>query len=83
MVCYIQIGLFSGDKLTNTVWHGEMAPYQDYKRFTSRFVSEFGFESCPDIRTLHKAITAPNERHAQSRMFDIHDKGPVSEFHAI
>ena len=59
-----------------TVWHGKMSPYQDYKAYTSRFVSEFGFESAPDLRTLHKAITNPSERHWQSLTFDAHDKGP-------
>lgn len=54
-----------------------MSPYQDYKNYTSRFISEFGFESCPSLRTLHHAITTPSERHAQSRIFDIHDKGPA------
>ena len=53
-----------------------MSPYQDYKAYTSRFVSEFGFESPPDLRTLHKAITVPSERHWQSLTFDAHDKGP-------
>lgn len=53
-----------------------MAPYQQYKDYTSRFISEFGFESAPDLRTLHKAISNPKERHSQSRTFDIHDKGP-------
>lgn len=53
-----------------------MSPYQDYKAYTSRFVSEFGFESAPDLRTLHKAITKPSERHWQSLTFDAHDKGP-------
>jgi beta-mannosidase len=53
-----------------------MHPYQDYKKFTARFISEFGFESPPDIRTINKAITDPRERHSQSRTFDAHDKGP-------
>lgn len=53
-----------------------MSPYQDYKNFASRFISEFGFESCPSLRTLHRGITNPSERHAQSLTFDIHDKGP-------
>ncbi|KAL3420862.1 glycoside hydrolase family 2 protein [Phlyctema vagabunda] len=65
-----------GDTHIWNVWHGQMSPYQDYKSYTSRFVSEFGFESAPDIRTLHKAITDPKERHWQSRTFDAHDKGP-------
>ncbi|KAJ4258902.1 hypothetical protein NW762_007989 [Fusarium torreyae] len=53
-----------------------MSPYQDYKVYTSRFISEFGFESAPGLNTLHRAITSPKERHAQSRTFDVHDKGP-------
>ncbi|KFY13975.1 hypothetical protein V492_02937 [Pseudogymnoascus sp. VKM F-4246] len=65
-----------GDTHIWDVWHGHLAPYQDYKAYTSRFVSEFGFESTPSLRTLHRGITAPSERHAQSRTFDVHDKGP-------
>ncbi|KAG8670371.1 hypothetical protein FPOAC1_009779 [Fusarium poae] len=65
-----------GDTHCWDVWHGKLFPYQDYKAFTSRFISEFGFESAPSLNTLHRAITDPRERHAQSRTFDAHDKGP-------
>jgi beta-mannosidase len=65
-----------GDTHCWNVWHGKMSPYQDYKAYTSRFISEFGFESAPSIGTLYRAITNPKERHAQSRTFDAHDKGP-------
>ncbi|KAF5676579.1 beta-mannosidase [Fusarium heterosporum] len=65
-----------GDTHCWDVWHGKLSPYQDYKAFTSRFMSEFGFESAPSLNTLHRAITDPKERHAQSRTFDAHDKGP-------
>ncbi|KAF9765849.1 hypothetical protein IL306_001803 [Fusarium sp. DS 682] len=65
-----------GDTHCWDVWHGKMSPYQDYKAYTSRFVSEFGFESAPSLQTLSRAITDPKERHAQSRTFDVHDKGP-------
>ncbi|KAH7248490.1 glycoside hydrolase family 2 protein, partial [Fusarium redolens] len=65
-----------GDTHCWDVWHGKMSPYQDYKAYTSRFISEFGFESAPSLSTLHRAITSPSERHAQSRTFDVHDKGP-------
>uniref|UniRef100_A0A8H7N2Y5 Beta-mannosidase B n=1 Tax=Bionectria ochroleuca TaxID=29856 RepID=A0A8H7N2Y5_BIOOC len=65
-----------GDTHCWDVWHGKMSPYQDFKAYTSRFISEFGFESAPSLRTLHRAITSPSERHAQSRTFDVHDKGP-------
>ncbi|KAL4725787.1 hypothetical protein ACLX1H_006461 [Fusarium chlamydosporum] len=65
-----------GDTHCWDVWHGKLSPYQDYKTYTSRFISEFGFESAPSLNTLHHAITDPKERHAQSRTFDAHDKGP-------
>jgi beta-mannosidase len=65
-----------GDTHCWDVWHGKLSPYQDYKAYTSRFISEFGFESAPSLQTLHRAITSPKERHAQSRTFDVHDKGP-------
>ncbi|KAI6772990.1 hypothetical protein HG530_003948 [Fusarium avenaceum] len=65
-----------GDTHCWDIWHGKLSPYQDYKTYTSRFVSEFGFESAPSLSTLHRAITSPKERHAQSRTFDVHDKGP-------
>ncbi|KAM0231471.1 hypothetical protein ACHAPO_008581 [Fusarium lateritium] len=65
-----------GDTHCWDVWHGKMSPYQDYKAYTSRFISEFGFESAPSLSTLHRAITSRSERHAQSRTFDVHDKGP-------
>ncbi|KAE9377261.1 glycoside hydrolase family 2 protein [Stipitochalara longipes BDJ] len=58
------------------VWHGKQSPYQAYKAYLSRFISEFGFESAPSLRTLHQAITTPSERHWQSLTFDAHDKGP-------
>ncbi|RGP81381.1 hypothetical protein FLONG3_525 [Fusarium longipes] len=74
-------GTFSNDTTVGDthcwdVWHGKLSPYQDYKAYTSRFISEFGFESTPHLITLHRAITDPKERHSQSRTFDAHDKGP-------
>ncbi|KIV83263.1 hypothetical protein PV11_05308 [Exophiala sideris] len=74
-------GSFSNDRTVGDthvwdVWHGKLSPYQDYKEYMSRFISEFGFESCPSLRTLHRGITNPSERHSLSRTFDIHDKGP-------
>ena len=47
----------------NLVWHGLMDPYQDYAKYTSRFVTEFGFESAASHRTLNKGITELSERH--------------------
>lgn len=66
----------AGDTHIWDVWHGQMAPYQDYVKYLSKFVSEFGFESPANIRLYQKYLTDPDERHSQSRTFDIHDKGP-------
>ena len=63
-------------KLTLTVWHDDMAPYQNYKQFMGRFVSEFGFESAPSVQTINQGISDPRERFSQSRTWLSHDKSP-------
>ena len=40
-----------GDSHFWNVWHGG-APFSAYRRFNSRFMSEFGFESFPSIKTI-------------------------------
>ncbi|CAN6666911.1 hypothetical protein TRVA0_038S01200 [Trichomonascus vanleenenianus] len=65
-----------GDTHIWDVWHGEMAPYQDYIKFMSRFPSEFGFGSPPNVRTIRSAIPDESEQYSQSETFDAHDKGP-------
>ncbi|HEU4324366.1 MAG TPA: glycoside hydrolase family 2 protein [Roseiflexaceae bacterium] len=62
-----------GDRHTWDVWHGAMAPYQDYGRYEGRFVSEFGMQSCPARATLD-ACLPPEERYPQSRAMDHHNK---------
>lgn len=56
-----------------------MSPYQDYKDYTSRFISEFGFESAPSLSVIHRAISDPLERHSQSKTMETHDKGKGHE----
>ena len=62
-----------GDRHTWDVWHGAMAPYQDYPRYEARFVSEFGMEAAPTRATI-EAVTPPHERYPQSRTMDHHNK---------
>lgn len=62
-----------GDRHTWEVWHGPMAPYQDYLKYEGRFVSEFGMESCPSL-ALIESFTPPVERYPQSRTLDHHNK---------
>jgi beta-mannosidase len=62
-----------GDRHTWEIWHGPVAPYQDYDRFRGRFVSEFGLEAAPALSTVY-TFTTPQERYAQSRTFEHHNK---------
>jgi len=45
-----------GDRHVWEVWHGKMAPYQDYPKHGGLFVSEFGMGSYPDMQTLEPWI---------------------------
>ncbi len=62
-----------GDRHTWNVWNWEVAPYQSYPNYSGRFVSEFGMLSFPALRTL-EAFTPPDERYAQSRTVEHHNK---------
>ncbi|HEX2619381.1 MAG TPA: glycoside hydrolase family 2 protein, partial [Phototrophicaceae bacterium] len=55
------------------IWHGPMADYRDYTRFSGRFISEFGMQAVPDLATV-ETFTAPADRYAESRVMDHHNK---------
>ncbi|MHA1986689.1 MAG: glycosyl hydrolase 2 galactose-binding domain-containing protein [Promethearchaeota archaeon] len=42
-----------GDAHYWAVWHGNM-PFSSYRRFNTRFMSEFGFESFPSLKTIEE-----------------------------
>ncbi len=63
----------SGDRHTWDVWHGRMAPYQDYPKFGGRFVSEFGMQALP-VRATIETFAATAERYAESRTLEHHNK---------
>jgi beta-mannosidase len=50
----------SGDEHVWDVWHG-LAPFSTYETHHSRFVTEFGFQSFPEMRTI-EAFTEPADR---------------------
>ena len=50
----------SGDWHNWSVWHG-MAPLTDYEKTFPRFMTEFGFQSFPEMRTV-EAFTLPDDR---------------------
>ena len=50
----------SGDMHNWTVWHG-MLPLRDYEKFIPRFMTEYGFQSFPEMRTV-ESFTLPEDR---------------------
>lgn len=50
----------SGDTHDWAVWHGR-APFSEYETQLSRFISEYGFQSFPEMKTV-KAFTLPEDR---------------------
>jgi len=50
----------SGDFHNWTVWHG-MLPFRDYEKVTPRFMTEYGFQSFPEMRSV-ESFTIPEDR---------------------
>ena len=50
----------SGDMHDWSVWHGR-APFSEYETQFPRFMSEYGFQSFPEMKTI-KAFTQPEDR---------------------
>ena len=50
----------SGDAHNWNVWHGRV-PFTEYEKSMARFVTEYGFQSFPEMRTI-EAFTAPEDR---------------------
>jgi beta-mannosidase len=54
------------------VWHG-LKPFSDYRKFYFRFVSEFGFQSFPGMKTV-ETFTLPEDRNIFSYVMEKHQK---------
>lgn len=54
------------------VWHGQK-PITEYRKTAFRFVSEFGFQSFPESRTI-ESFTLPEDRNVYSRIMEKHQK---------
>jgi beta-mannosidase len=50
----------SGDMHNWSVWHG-MLPFRDYEKSIPRFMTEYGFQSFPEMRTV-ETFTLPEDR---------------------
>ncbi len=54
------------------VWHGNK-PFTEYRNHYFRFLSEFGFESFPSIKTVN-SFTEPEDRNAFSPVMEDHQR---------
>lgn len=61
-----------GDTHLWAVWHG-LQPIKYYRKRLTRFCSEFGFESLPDIKTV-KQFAKPSDYSLTSEVFLSHQK---------
>jgi len=62
-----------GDRHTWDIWHGKMADYRDYPKFSGRFISEFGMEAAPALSTL-EAYIRPEDQAIDSSVLRHHNK---------
>lgn len=61
-----------GDVHYWAVWHG-LLPFTDYRNHLFRFVSEFGFQSFPCMKTI-EAFTEPEDRNPFSYVMEKHQR---------
>lgn len=55
------------------VWH-QCEPFTAYRSINPRFMSEFGIQSFPCLKTM-KTCTLPEDRNIFSRIMELHQKG--------
>ncbi|RGP73332.1 beta-mannosidase [Fusarium sporotrichioides] len=71
-----------GDIHQWNVWHGSQQRYQDFDKLVGRFVSEFGMEGFPSIKTIDAYLPKGKddpERFASSSTIDFHNKADGQE----
>ncbi|KAH9205852.1 putative beta-mannosidase B [Leptodontidium sp. 2 PMI_412] len=71
-----------GDLHQWNVWHGSQEKYQNFDKLVGRFVSEFGMEAFPNIKTIEAFLPLGKDdpdRFAQSSTVDFHNKADGHE----
>lgn len=63
-----------GDQHYWGVWHGE-EPFENFKKFVPRFMSEFGFQSFPLLDSVSKYID-DQDLNIESQAMQVHQKHP-------
>ncbi|KAI1809889.1 beta-mannosidase [Poronia punctata] len=71
-----------GDIHQWNVWHGTQEKYQNFDKLIGRFVSEFGMEAFPSLKTIDAFLPlgkSDPDRYAQSSTVDFHNKAEGHE----
>jgi Beta-galactosidase/beta-glucuronidase len=58
------------------VWHGNK-PFTEYRKFLFRYLSEFGFQSFPSMRTI-ESFTLPEDRNVFSYVMEKHQRNAAA-----
>lgn len=69
--------LHDGDVHYWGVWHGK-EPFEDFDKNVGRFMSEYGFQSYPDIKTVSQ-YTEPADRSLDSEVMHAHQRSMADE----
>ncbi len=65
----------SGDMHYWGVWHG-LHPFEDFKKYKSRFISEYGFQSFPDFETV-QTYAIPEDYDIESEVMAAHQRSGI------
>lgn len=71
-----------GDIHQWNVWHGTQEKYQNFDKLGGRFVSEFGMEAFPNVKTIDAYLPLGKndpDRYPQSSTIDFHNKADGHE----
>ncbi|KAM3471234.1 hypothetical protein MY8738_009419 [Beauveria namnaoensis] len=71
-----------GDIHQWNVWHGSQEKYQNFDKLVGRFVSEFGMEAFPSVKTIDAYLPQGKndpDRYPQSSTIDFHNKAAGHE----
>ena len=63
----------NGDMHYWAVWH-QQAPAEDYTKQFPRFMTEYGFQSFPEMRTIHAFANQPGDFDIRSTVMQAHQK---------
>lgn len=58
------------------VWHGNK-PFTEYRKFYFRYLSEFGFQSFPSLKTI-ETFTLPSDRNVFSHIMEKHQRNAAA-----